>query len=121
MADSFIKAVAEKIGIDENKRCSEASKAERKNIVNSLCAMEFEIDKIGGYETAMVTAGGVECSEVIAATMESKLVKNLYFAGELLDIDGDTGGYNIQAAFSTAFAAVKKIMADISEKREKTI
>lgn len=121
MADSFIRAAAEKIGIDENKRCSEVSKAERKNIVNSLCAMEFEIDKIGGYETAMVTAGGVDCSEVSAATMESKLVKNLYFAGELLDIDGDTGGYNIQAAFSTAFASVKKIMADISEKREKTI
>ncbi len=116
MADSFIKAATEKIGVDENKKCSEINKSERKSIVNSLCAMEFEIEKIGGYEIAMVTAGGVECSEVSPSTMESKLIKNLYFAGETLDIDGDTGGYNIQAAFSTAYSAVKKIMADISEK-----
>ncbi len=50
----------------------------------------------------MVTAGGVDISEINRKTMESKIVKNLYFAGEVIDIDGDTGGYNIQAAFSTS-------------------
>jgi len=65
----------------------------------------------------MVTRGGVTLTEVNPKTMESRLVQSLYFAGEVLDIDGDTGGYNIQAAFSTGFLAAKSIL----EKRRRTL
>jgi predicted flavoprotein YhiN len=54
----------------------------------------------------MVTAGGVSIEEISGKTMESKLVKGLYFAGEVIDIDGDTGGFNLQAAFSTGVSAI---------------
>ena len=74
-----------------------------------LCECPFIVEKIAGYKSAMVTAGGVALEEVSSRTMESKLISHLYFAGEVLDIDGDTGGYNIQAAFSTAFLAAKSI------------
>ena len=57
----------------------------------------------------MVTRGGVNLSEVDSKTMESKLVRGLYFAGEVLDVDGDTGGYNLQAAFSTGFLAARSV------------
>ena len=58
-----------------------------------------------GYERCVVTAGGINLDEVIAKTLESRIVKGLYFAGEVLDIDADTGGYNLQSAFSTGFLA----------------
>jgi len=57
------------------------------------------------YEEAIVTAGGINIRELNPATMESKLLKGLYFAGEVLDLDGDTGGYNLQIAFSTGWLA----------------
>lgn len=63
------------------------------------------IEKVGGFNIAMATAGGVSLDEVNPKTMESKLQKGLFFAGEILDIDGDTGGYNLQAAFSTGYVA----------------
>ncbi len=68
---------------------------------------DFRLDIIGhrGFNEAIVTAGGVDTKEVDPRTMASRLVKGLYFAGEVLDIDGDTGGYNLQAAFSTGFLA----------------
>ena len=58
----------------------------------------------------MATNGGVDTSEINSKTMESKLVKGLYFVGEVLDVDGDTGGYNIQAAFSTGYIAAQNII-----------
>jgi predicted flavoprotein YhiN len=67
------------------------------------------IEKVGGFNMAMVTAGGVNLNEVNPKTMESRLVPGLYFAGEVLDIDGDTGGYNLQAAFSMGYLASKSI------------
>jgi predicted flavoprotein YhiN len=64
----------------------------------------------------MVTRGGIARGEVNPKTMESRIVKNLYFAGEVLDIDGDTGGYNIQSAFSTGMLAAQDIRKKISKK-----
>lgn len=68
--------------------------------------LRFEIAGCVGYERCVVTQGGVSLKEVSPKTMESKLVKGLYFAGETLDLDGDTGGYNLQIAFSTAASAI---------------
>ena len=67
--------------------------------------MEFTLDGTGDYNTAVVTQGGVETKEINPKTMESKLVPGLYFAGEVLNLDADTGGYNLQIAFSTGYAA----------------
>ena len=65
----------------------------------------FNIVGYVGYERCVITAGGIMTDEVVAKTMESKLVKGLYFCGEVLDMDCDTGGYNLQCAFSTGFLA----------------
>lgn len=69
----------------------------------------MKIIKLGDYNIAMVTKGGVSTSEVNSKTMESKKIPGLYFTGEVLDYDGDTGGFNIQAAFSTAKLAADAI------------
>ena len=65
----------------------------------------MEIEGFVGYERAVVTAGGIPTEEIIAKTLESKRQKGLYLCGELLDVDADTGGYNLQCAFSTGFLA----------------
>ncbi|MHC1775058.1 MAG: NAD(P)/FAD-dependent oxidoreductase [Lentimicrobium sp.] len=81
----------------------------RMKLAELFCEYPFVVEKPGDFKVAMATAGGVALREVSSKTMESKLTENLYFAGEVLDVDGDTGGYNIQAAFSTAFLAAKTI------------
>ena len=73
----------------------------------ALKQWRFPIESYVGYERAVVTAGGISLKDVSRKSMESKLVKGLYFAGEILDLDGDTGGYNLQIAFSTASLAVE--------------
>jgi predicted Rossmann fold flavoprotein len=85
--------------INDNKNLSVALLPEK------LKCWTFDIAGYVGYERCVVTAGGVSLPEVSQKTMESKLVKGLYFAGEVLDLDGDTGGYNLQIAFSTAALA----------------
>ncbi|MCX5773050.1 MAG: NAD(P)/FAD-dependent oxidoreductase, partial [Fusobacteria bacterium] len=62
------------------------------------------------FDIAMATSGGVSCEEISPKTLQSKLVENLYFVGEVLDIDGDTGGYNIQFAFSSGYKAAQTII-----------
>ncbi len=74
-----------------------------------LTECPLEVSAVGDLSVAMVTRGGIALSEVHPKTMESKLVPGLYFAGEVLDIDGDTGGFNLQAAFSTGFLAAQGI------------
>ncbi|MBR5856242.1 MAG: aminoacetone oxidase family FAD-binding enzyme [Bacteroidales bacterium] len=79
------------------------------NLPHKLKEWQFQISSYVGYERSVVTAGGVTLSEVSQKSMESKLVDKLYFAGEVLDLDGDTGGYNLQIAFSTAALAAQSI------------
>ena len=77
------------------------------NLADKLKGWNFTIQSYVGYERCVVTAGGIKLDEVSQKTMESKLVKGLFFAGEVLDLDGDTGGYNLQIAFSTAAMAAQ--------------
>ncbi|MBQ1747387.1 MAG: NAD(P)/FAD-dependent oxidoreductase, partial [Bacteroidales bacterium] len=77
-----------------------------------LKRLRFEIVSYVGFERCVVTNGGVSTKEVSQKTMESKLVDGLFFAGEVLDLDGDTGGYNLQIAFSTAVLAAKSAMSE---------
>ena len=79
--------------------------ADHKTLPKCLKGWKFEIEGYVGYERCVVTAGGVSLEEVTPKTLESKLVPGLYFAGEVLDLDADTGGYNLQTAFSTGYLA----------------
>jgi len=91
--------------IDAEKQVNSVTKAERKALISLLKDFSLEIDAIGGYDQAMVTSGGINLKEVDQKTMRSKLVKNLYIAGELLGIDGPTGGYNLQVCWSSGYVA----------------
>lgn len=93
--------------INAGKKCNEISKRERRTLVRVLKRLPITITGTRAIEEAIVTAGGVDVKEVNPKTMESKLIERLYFAGEILDIDGYTGGYNLQAAFSTGYIAGK--------------
>jgi predicted Rossmann fold flavoprotein len=91
-------------------RCAELKREARDAMARMAAAFPAEIGALGGFEKAMVTAGGVSLGEVDSGTMASRVVEGLYFAGEVLDYDGDTGGYNLQAAFSSADAAARAMM-----------
>lgn len=90
--------------IPENKQCANLSNTELNKIVDGLKTFNFKIDNFDNIERATVTRGGVNVKEINPKTMESKKVENLFFVGEVLDVDGFSGGYNLQIAFSTAFA-----------------
>lgn len=92
-------------GIDPGKACHQISRTERLEIVKLLKNFTLTVTKTRPLAEAIVTAGGVSVKEVNPQTMESKLVPGLYFAGEVLDVDGYTGGFNLQAAFSTGYVA----------------
>ncbi|MDD4255891.1 MAG: NAD(P)/FAD-dependent oxidoreductase [Methanofollis sp.] len=96
--------------------CAHLTKAARTRLLQHLTACTLTVDALGGYGVAMVTRGGVALDEVNQKTMGSKRVEGLYFAGEVLDIDGDCGGFNIQAAFSTAALAAEAILGRAREK-----
>jgi predicted Rossmann fold flavoprotein len=79
--------------------------ADHKTLAKALKSWKFEIEGYVGYERCVITAGGVSLEEITPKTLESKMVPGLYFAGEVLDLDADTGGYNLQTAFSTGYLA----------------
>jgi len=112
MPKRFVDKVLELANMVDEQICSELNKKNRKQLIEILSNYTMEIQAIGDYNIAMVTRGGVSTMEINPKTMESKIISNLYFAGEVLDIDGDTGGYNIQAAFSTG-----KLLADSINKK----
>jgi len=91
--------------IEPHKKASQITTPERRKILKQLKGLRLTLLRHRPVEEAIVTAGGVNLDEVNAKTMESKLLKGLYFAGETLDIDGPTGGFNLQAAFSTGYLA----------------
>ncbi|HCC23390.1 TPA: aminoacetone oxidase family FAD-binding enzyme [Candidatus Falkowbacteria bacterium] len=91
--------------IDPVKQVNVVTKEERGRIIKLLKEFELEISKTEGFERAIVTAGGVDLKEVEPKTMKSKVIDNLYLAGEILNLDGPTGGYNLQVCWSTGYAA----------------
>ncbi len=96
-------------GIGEDIRCADIRIEELKKLYENISSFPFSVSNTGGFNEAMVTAGGVDISFIDPRSMESRIHKNLYFAGEVIDIDGDSGGYNIQAAFSTGRKAADSI------------
>lgn len=105
MPSKLIPVFIQRCGISPDKALHQITKEERQRMVDLLKDFRFTIFKARPLEEAIVTAGGISVKEVSPKTMESKLVKNLYFIGEVLDVDGMTGGFNLQAAFSTGYLA----------------
>lgn len=91
--------------IDPDKKVHEISREERQHFANLVKNLEMTITGLRGYEEAIITRGGVSVKEINPSTMESRLVSGLYFIGEVLDLDAVTGGFNLQIAWSTAYAA----------------
>lgn len=91
--------------MDTAVQCAQVSGAMRQTIVSALKALPLTPLSLRSFAEAIITRGGVHIKEIDPATMESKKVQGLYFAGEVLDVDAHTGGYNLQIAFSTGFAA----------------
>jgi predicted Rossmann fold flavoprotein len=105
----LVDALLARAGVPCDRRVAELSKAERVRMAEQLKRCEIRVTGSRGFEKAEVTAGGVALDEVDSRTMESKLVPNLYIAGEILDLDGFIGGYNFQAAFSTGWLAGESV------------
>jgi len=91
--------------IDPEKQINSITKEERQVLVDLLKKMTFTISGLSGYNQAVITKGGISVKDINPATMESKFIKNLYFTGEVLDLDALTGGYNLQIAWTTGYVA----------------
>ena len=96
--------------IDGNKKVNEITKQERQKLVSLIKGLELTITGLRGFNEAIITQGGINVREINPTTMESKLVKNLYFAREVLDVDALTGGFNLQVAWSTGYAAADHLV-----------
>jgi predicted Rossmann fold flavoprotein len=105
----LVEALFTQAGIPHDRRAAELGKQERAKLVEALKRAKIHTSGSRGFEKAEVTAGGVALDEVDSRTMQSKLVPGLYLAGEILDFDGYIGGYNFQAAFSTAWLAASSL------------
>lgn len=102
---SLIPVIIETSGLDGEKKNSEITKEERIKLGNSVKDLRLHVTGLRGFDEAIITKGGVNVKEIDPGTMESKKVKNLYFAGEVLDVDALTGGFNLQIAWSTGYIA----------------
>lgn len=91
--------------IDEDKKIKHLNKQEINSLISLLKNFKFQVTSFGNFYHSIVTSGGIDIKEINPKTMESKIIPNLYFAGEIIDIDAETGGYNLQAAFSTGYIA----------------
>ncbi|MBR6778784.1 MAG: NAD(P)/FAD-dependent oxidoreductase [Clostridia bacterium] len=105
---SFIEFFMKKTKI-KNKKISEFTKNDRQTLINTLKKFDFTIKSLDNINVSIVTSGGVDVKEINAKTCESKLVENLYFVGEVLDVDALTGGFNLQIAWSTGYVAGNSI------------
>lgn len=117
MPERLARHILDRIGIGGQETLSSLRKEPRKALETLLHALDFSIDEVGRLEDSMVTCGGVGFSDVSVKTLESRLAEGLYFAGEVLDIDGESGGYNLQAAFSTGALVARSILDKITAKK----
>ena len=103
----MIEPIIQLSGIKPEKPVNEITKLEREKLVNLLKDFKLTIKGFRPIDEAIITSGGVSIKEINPSTMESKIVNNLYFAGEVIDVDAYTGGFNLQIAYSTGFTAGK--------------
>jgi len=108
--ERFILKICEISEVARDLKCAHMTKVQRNRLITNLTDFPFRILKLRGFNDAMVTHGGVKKSDIEEDSMESKYVPGLYFIGEVIDVDGDSGGYNLQFAFSSAKLAADKIV-----------
>jgi len=111
----------EKLKISEKKQLNQINSEERKKLRTLLKNFQLEVIGYKSYDHAIVTSGGISIKEINPQTMESKIIRGLYFAGEIIDIDADTGGFNLQAAFSTGWIAGQAINSALNQTQKKRI
>ncbi len=119
MPKSFMQFFLENTFFDVDERCNDFSRNKRLELVHALKHFKLTYLGLNGFERAVVTSGGVSTKEINSSTMESKLVPNLYFAGEVIDVDCYTGGFNIQTALSTGALAGDKIKEKVEQEQQK--
>ena len=107
LPSKLIEPFVQAVGINPRKKVNTVTKEERKLIIEKLKSFDIKLSGFRPIEEAIVTSGGIEVKEVNPKTMQSKIVEGLFFAGEILDLDGYTGGFNLQIAFSTGYLAGK--------------
>jgi predicted Rossmann fold flavoprotein len=105
LPSSMVPVFIEELGLDANKECHQVSSKERKQIRHLMKNFKLKVSHHRSFKEAIITAGGISTDEIRPKTMESKIVKGLYFAGEVIDLDAETGGYNLQIAYSTGWLA----------------
>ena len=110
LPSSMIPVFVELLNIDTEKECNQVSSKERKQILYLMKNLVFKISDYRSFKEAIITSGGINTKEISQKTMESKIVKGLYFAGEMIDLDAETGGYNLQIAYSTGWLAGNSCM-----------
>ena len=110
----FLDLLCKRAGIDPSAKAASVPHSQLRAIVTLILNDSFTISQTGDFKTAMVTSGGVSIDEINTKTMESKKYPGMFFAGEVLDIDGDTGGYNLQFAFSSGWLAANSIARTIT-------
>jgi predicted Rossmann fold flavoprotein len=103
-------------GIDEEKRWADLPAKEQNKLIANCCAQDFNVQGKTTFKEEFVTAGGIQLAEIDVNTMQSKLIPQLYFAGEILDVDGITGGFNFQHAWTSGYMAAKAIAAALEGK-----
>ena len=107
LPQKMINPIIELSGIKPEKQANEITRKERENLVNLIKDLKISIKGFRPIEEAIITSGGISTKEINPSTMESKKIKGLYFAGEVIDVDAYTGGFNLQIAYSTGFTAGK--------------
>ncbi|MCB2355502.1 NAD(P)/FAD-dependent oxidoreductase [Clostridium estertheticum] len=112
LPSKLINTIIQLSNIDEDKKVNSVTKEERKILVNLLQNLPLTIKRLRPIDEAIITSGGVDTLQIDASTMKSKLIDNLYFAGEMIDVDAYTGGYNLQIALSTGYIAGNSVGVD---------
>lgn len=111
----MIPVILETSGVSPERKVNELTREERQKLAGTMKNFPLTITGVRGYSEAVITSGGISVKEIQPSTMESKLVKGLYFAGEVLDVDAMTGGYNLQIAWATAAAAGRAMTEEPEE------
>lgn len=109
LPSSIISVVIRHSGISPSKKVNQITREERMKLVQAVHSLDFDVKGLRPVDEAIITRGGVDVSQISPKSMESKLVKGLFFVGEVIDVDGYTGGFNLQIAFSTAYAASRHL------------
>jgi hypothetical protein len=105
LPQNLIPIIIDQSGIDPDKQVNSITKEERHKLLSLLKSLNMTVTSLQGFEHSLITSGGVAIKEIDPKTMRSKLIENLFFAGEIIDVDGPTGGYNLQVCWSTGYVA----------------